>query len=98
MWQVRWTSSLQIGHSVRMTDATHATVTTLRTDLAKEAERIQEMNRIRERGFDHVPGFVAALWTIDRENSEVVIIHTFDSLQSAESFAAQQPEQRRPPS
>jgi hypothetical protein len=72
-----------------MTSATHATVTTLRTDPAKEAEQIQERNRIRERGFDHVPGFVAALWTLDRENSEVLIIHTFDSLQSAEAFAAQ---------
>jgi hypothetical protein len=26
---------------------------------------------------------------LDRENGEVLIIHTFDSLQSAESFAAQ---------
>jgi hypothetical protein len=73
-----------------MADATHATVTTLRRDVAKEAEQFQEMNRIiNERGFDHVPGFVAGIWTLDREKNEVVIIHTFNSLESAEAFAAQ---------
>jgi hypothetical protein len=72
-----------------MADATHATVTTLRRDPAKEAEQIREMNRIiGERGFAEVPGFVSGLWTLDREKSEVVIIHSFDSLESAESFAA----------
>jgi hypothetical protein len=73
----------------RSSHRSHATVTTLRSDLAKEAEQIQEMNRIiGERGFAEVPGFVSGLWTLDREKGEVVIIHSFDSLQSAESFAA----------
>ena len=48
------------------------------------------MNRIiDQRGFDEVPGFVDGLWTFDREKSEIVIIHRFDSQESAEAFAAQ---------
>jgi hypothetical protein len=70
-----------------MADATHMTITTLRRDLSKEEEQSQELQRLLERGFADLPGFVAGVWTFDRDTSEVVILHSFDSMQSAEAFA-----------
>jgi hypothetical protein len=74
-------------HDGRMAEATHVTVTTLRRDLSKEDEQHQELQKLLARGFDEVPGFVSGLWTFDRERSEVVIIHSFDSLDAAQAFA-----------
>ena len=70
-----------------MSDATHATVTTLHRDLSKQAKQEESFSEMFDRGFDGIPGFVAGIWAFDREASEVVIVHSFDSLQAAEDFA-----------
>jgi hypothetical protein len=76
-------------HYERMSDATHATVITLRRDLSREADQKQALQHLIERGFHVIPGFVSGLWTFDREACETVTIHTFDSLDAAEAFAVQ---------
>ena len=70
-----------------MAAATHATVMTLHRDLSKQAKQDQSFREMFERGFDVIPGFVAGIWTFDREASEAVIVHSFDSLHAAEGFA-----------
>ena len=55
--------------------------------LSREADQKQAMNRLIVRGFHEIPGFVAGLWTFDRDASQSVIIHTFDSLSAAAAFA-----------
>ena len=70
-----------------MADATHATVTTLHRDLSKQAKQEESFREMFERGFDVIPGFVSGIWTFDREASEVIIVHSFDSLRAAEDFA-----------
>jgi hypothetical protein len=70
-----------------MTDATHTTVITMRRDLALEAQQHAAFSSALQRGFSDTPGFVAGLWTFDREASEIIIVTTFDSLAAAQSFA-----------
>jgi hypothetical protein len=71
-----------------MAFATHATVTILRRDLSKADEQAEAFRQMFERGFAEIPGFVSGLWTFDPEASEIVTVHTFDALSSAEAFAA----------
>jgi hypothetical protein len=70
-----------------MAEATHATVTTLRRVLSKLDEQNEAFRQMVERGFGDVPGFVAGLWTFDPAACELVVIHSFDSLATAEAFA-----------
>ena len=70
-----------------MTDATHATVITMRRDLAMEAQQNAAFAAALERGFSDTPGFITGLWTFDRDASEIVIVTTFDALAAAEGFA-----------
>ena len=70
-----------------MTNATHATVITMRRDLAFEAQQKAALDAILQRGFSETPGFVTGLWMFDRDAGETVIVMTFDSLVAAQSFA-----------
>jgi hypothetical protein len=72
---------------VRMAEATHATVQTLRRDMSMQAMQQQSFREMFERGFGDIPGFVAGIWMLDRGASETVIVHSFDSLEHAEQFA-----------
>jgi len=70
-----------------MGHATHAVVMTLRRDLFMDTEQKREFRRTQEQGARRVPGFVGGLWTLDQKAGEVVIIISFDSLDSAVAFA-----------
>jgi hypothetical protein len=69
-----------------MSDATHATLATFRMDLSREADQREGLQRIVP-GVRDAPGFVAGCWTLDRPESESVVLVTFDSLAMAEAFA-----------
>ena len=70
-----------------MSDATHATLATFRMDLRKEAEQREGLQRMIVPGVRNAPGFVAGCWTLDRPQSESVVLVTFDSLATADAFA-----------
>jgi hypothetical protein len=70
-----------------MSDATHATLATFRMDLSREAEQREGLQRMIVPGVRDAPGFVAGCWTLDRQESESVVLVTFDSLAMAEAFA-----------
>ncbi len=70
-----------------MTDATHATLATFRMDLTREAEQREGLRHVIVPGVREAPGFVTGCWTLDRSERESVVLVTFESLSTAESFA-----------
>jgi hypothetical protein len=71
-----------------MSDATHATLGTFRMDPSREAEQREGLERLIVPGVRSTPGFVTGCWTLDRAEDESVVLVTFSSEASAESFAA----------
>jgi hypothetical protein len=70
-----------------MGTANHATIATFRMDLTREPEQRDGLRRMIVPGVRDAPGFVAGCWTLDRTESQSLVLVTFDSLENAEAFA-----------
>ena len=70
-----------------MSAATHATLATFRMDLAREADQREGLQRMIVPGVRQAPGFVTGCWTLDRAETESVVLVTFDTMAMAEAFA-----------
>lgn len=80
--------SASCGHSVWMTQPTHATLATFRMDPSLEAEQRQGLEQMIVPGVRQAPGFITGCWTLDRDTNESVVMITFDSIEGAEAFAS----------
>ncbi len=69
-----------------MAAPTHATIATFRLDLSQESAQREGLSRMIVPSVTSAPGFVAGTWTLNREQSESVVMVTFDSADAAKAF------------
>jgi quinol monooxygenase YgiN len=65
----------------------YATLATFRIDLAREAEQRSALEKMIVPGVRQFPGFVSGHWTLDRENSETLVLLTYASRDAAEAMS-----------
>ena len=63
--------------------ATHATLSTFRVDLSREADQRRGLEEMIIPGVRRAPGFVAGHWTVDREAAEGTVLLLFESAADA---------------
>jgi hypothetical protein len=56
-------------------------------DLSREQEQREGLQGMIVPGVRNAPGFVNGCWTLDRPESESVVLVTFETLATAEAFA-----------
>src|SRR5687767_12115901 len=70
-----------------MANPTHATLATFRMDLAREAEQRAGLEQMIVPGVRAAPGVVSGHWTLDREESQSIVLITYSSREAAEPMA-----------
>jgi hypothetical protein len=79
-------SRRSIRHDALVATATYATLAAFRIDLSRETEQRESLNRLIVPSVTSSPGFVSGTWTLDREQSESMVLVTFDSRSNAQAF------------